>query len=126
MKTIRLLCHTAGKAFGDVVEVGSKEGQFDAKEAKALIEDGLAEEVKAVVTSKGDSALETRVSELSSELDSVNAKLAELEATNETLLTETVELGDKLVDAEAKVSDLEAEVTRLKAENAELAKKKKK
>ncbi|MDQ1341339.1 MAG: hypothetical protein QG567_2497 [Campylobacterota bacterium] len=52
MKAIILRCKTAGFQYGDTAEIGTGKGKISAEDAKDLVAQGLAEEVRVLVVEK--------------------------------------------------------------------------
>jgi hypothetical protein len=102
MKAIKLSCKTAGFQFGDIAEVGSEEGQIDAKTAKGLVNDGLAVEVKEKVASSGNS--DKVITKLKSEVETLTEANTVLKGKVETL----TEGGDEAL--KARIAELEGYV----------------
>ena len=81
MKAIKLLCKTGGFAYGETPEIGKNKGQISSEDAQALVDAGLAVEMKVVVS--GEAV--------------VNAKVADLEKANEVLVRANADLEAKIV-----------------------------
>lgn len=93
MKTIKLKCQTLGRGFGDVIEVGDKKDQISMKDAKSLIAEGHAEELKDVVVASAK--------ELEKENKSLTAQVEALTATNTDLVAQVEALTAELEAAKA-------------------------
>lgn len=97
MKAITLKCKTAGFSYGDEVEIGTGEEKISSEDAQALVDNGLAVElkVKEISAKKGREAftkLEGQVKSLTEEKDG-------LEGEVETLIEEKDILEKQLAEA---------------------------
>lgn len=133
MKFIKLECKSAGFQYGDTAEIGKGEGKISEEAAVALVEAGLAKEIKEAVASSGNTdasiaALKVTVKTLSdantvlaTEKEVLEAKIQELtEAGDEALQKQVEELSDANTVLAAENEVLKTENEALKVEIAQL------
>lgn len=88
-------CKTAGFQHGDTAEVGTGKSKISAEDAQALVDKGLATEVKVVMAGKSNEvALEAKIVAL-------ETKVAELEKANEVTVAEKTALETKVAELKA-------------------------
>lgn len=88
-------CKTAGFQHGDTAEVGTGKGKVSIEDAKALVEKGLATEVKVVIAGKSNESV------LEAKIVALETKVAELEKANEVAIAEKTALETKVAELEA-------------------------
>lgn len=86
MKAIKLECKTAGFSFGEVVTVGNAKGDISPKDAKALVESGMAKEYDSPVVTKAGPADKTEIDKLEKEVEALEKDVKNVTAERDEAL----------------------------------------